>query len=120
MKCYKCKNEIIIGKRFCSFCGDENTKLPSSLKMDSDDRQRKPDFFLSVLKVIFFIVFIILPMTYGSLWGNTTKEVAPPCTNTTKNVQTIVKVDGAVDSVATETVDGCETPDGTFYKRPDL
>lgn len=120
MRCYKCKNEIIIGKRFCSFCGNENTRPPASFKMDSDGQQRKSDFFLSVLKVIFFVVFIILPMTYGSLWGNTTKETPPPCMNTTRNLQNIVKVDGTVDSFETEMVDGCETPDGTFYKRPDF
>ena len=41
------------------------------------------------------------------------------CKNTTKEMQTIRKMDGNVDSVETETVSGCEYPDGTFIPAPD-
>lgn len=79
------------------------------------EENEKSDKMISVFKVIFIVVFIILPML-TVFWDE--EEVKTPCRNTTREVQTITKMDGAVDSVETEIVDGCETPDGTFYQRP--
>jgi hypothetical protein len=41
------------------------------------------------------------------------------CKYVTKEVQTIKKIDGNVDSVETEMVHGCEYPDGSFLSEPD-
>jgi hypothetical protein len=42
------------------------------------------------------------------------------CVYTTKQKQVITKLDGVTDSYETETVYGCELPDGTFIPAPDV
>lgn len=71
--------------------------------------------YMILIGIFLAIVYIWLYPLFSNS-GISTSD----CRNTTRSVQTIVKVDGAVDSVETETVDGCETSDGTFYKRPDF
>ncbi len=65
--------------------------------------------------LIGLFAFGILSQQWDYWFGE--KQVSN-CRNTSKQVQTITKVDGGVDSVVTETVDGCEMPDGTFYPAP--
>lgn len=66
-----------------------------------------------------FVGFIIFAVLYGigSSWFG--EKPVSDCKRTTKEVQTITKLDGDVDSVKTELVYGCEYPDGSFYEYPD-
>lgn len=70
--------------------------------------------FYSLLAFIFFVIIYVLSDPFSP------NNPVTNCRNTTKEMQTIIKVDGEVDSIETETVDGCETPDGTFFQRSDF
>lgn len=73
-------------------------------------------FIILIGIIIFILVFRVWPSWYDK------KHPQPvnTCKNTTKEVQIIRKIDGGVDSIQTETVYGCEYPDGTFIPAPDL
>ena len=62
------------------------------------------------------LILIFLYSAWSYLFGD--KPVSN-CKMTTKEVQTIKKLDGDVTSVETEMVYGCEYPDGTFIPSPD-
>jgi len=67
-----------------------------------------------------FFGFLISAVIYG-VWDYFAPDsTTSNCRVTTKEVQTIRKLDGGVSSVDTEIVYGCEYPDGTFIPEPDL
>jgi hypothetical protein len=63
---------------------------------------------------LFYFFFGVLPGRYESEPTQSNK-----CKYVTKEVQTIKKIDGGVDSVETEMVHGCEYLDGSFLPEPD-
>lgn len=74
---------------------------------------------LTKIGAFLFFGFIVSAIIYG-FWSYFVPESTPSdCRMTTKEVQTIKKLDGDVSSVVTEMVDGCEYPDGTFIPAPD-
>ena len=62
---------------------------------------------------LFYFLSVILPNHYDSGPDPNNK-----CKHTEKEIQTIRKIDGSVDSIETEMVQGCEYPDGTFLRYP--
>ncbi len=61
------------------------------------------------------IAAIVLYSTWTTLFGG---EPASNCKYTSRQMQTIRKLDGSVNSVETSTVYGCEYPNGTFEPDP--
>lgn len=64
-------------------------------------------FFLSI---VIYVVWVSLSSDDGPTSN---------CRDTTREIQTITKIDGDVDSVETETIAGCETPNGYFFQAPE-
>lgn len=87
------------------------------MSIPTETTTKRPSLLLSIgiLALLFGLPVVLW------FWGIVERihnPVQSNCTRTTKQVQTIKKVDGGVDSVETEMVDGCEYPDGTFVEAP--
>lgn len=117
--CTQCRAQQEDGEEFCTSCGHKIdipsvSSVPVSKPELSVEQQKSMTSLYVWLAVI--IIFIIF-----NVWLDS-KHTTPisNCRDTSREVQTIRKIDGSVDSVETETVYGCEYPDGSFLPAPDL
>lgn len=79
-------------------------------------RTKKSTSPFETVGAFIWICFLISAVLYG-VWSSWFGErPVSDCKNAAKEIQTIIKVDGGVDSIKTETVYGCEYPDGSFLE----
>lgn len=83
-------------------------------------QKERPSFGAIMLVIISIVaVFILAVVVWPNWYDSKHPQPKDECRNTTKEVQTIRKIDGDVDSIETETVYGCQYSDGTFIPAPD-
>lgn len=97
----------------------EQTPITNTLKELRQQQKTPKDFsplhWIIALSWPAILVAIFIYVAWRQWFGTP----APlPCTYSSREEQVITKLDGDVQNVESQTVDGCETPDGVFHPDP--
>lgn len=93
----------------------ENDNHLSNEKYKNKSKELSFSEFIIGITMLILVVAGFLYIGYEHWFG---KEPTPACKSISKEKQVINKLDGHVSSVETETVYGCEYPDGSFLEYP--